>query len=138
MKNKQTESDTLLESFFNEFIAKQKAAGASPKELEVQGNDLIRQLMKRFYESALQGEMDEHLGYSKGVRNEVEHNNLRNGKSSKKLITQNGSMEIKIPRDRSGDFDPQIIAKHQRHLPGFNDKVLYLYGQGTSQRDIKD
>jgi hypothetical protein len=61
MKNKQTESDTLLESFFNEFIAKQKAAGSSPKELEVQGDDLIRQLMKRFYESALQGEMDEHL-----------------------------------------------------------------------------
>ena len=138
MKKKQTESDKLLESFFNDFIEKQKAAGASPRELEVQGNDLIRKLMKRFYESALQGEMDEHLGYSKGLRNEVEHNNLRNGKSSKKLITESGSMEIEVPRDRSGDFDPQIIAKHQRRLPGFNDKVLYLYGQGTSQRDIKE
>ena len=138
MKNKQTESDKLLENFFNDFIEKQKATGASPRELEVQGNDLIRKLMKRFYESALQGEMDEHLGYSKGLRNEVEHNNLRNGKSSKKLITESGSMEIEVPRDRSGDFDPQIISKHQRRLPGFNDKVLYLYGQGTSQRDIKD
>jgi len=137
MKIKQTESDTLLESFFDDFIEKQKAAGASPRELEVHGNDLIRKLMKRFYESALQGEMDDHLGYSRGRRNDIEHENLRNGKSCKKLITDSGSMEIEIPRDRSGDFEPQIIAKHQRRLPGFNDKVLYLYGQGTSQRDIK-
>ena len=137
MKRKQSESDRALDNFFNDFIAKQKAEGASPEELAQQGSDLIKKLMKRFYESALQGEMDEHLGYSKGTPRTVDHENLRNGKSSKKVITDHGSLEIDTPRDRNGDFDPQIIAKHQRRLPGFNEKVLYLYGQGTSQRDIQ-
>ena len=137
MKNKQSESDKALEVFFNDFIEKQKAEGASPEELASQGSELIRKLMKRFYESALQGEMDEHLGYAKGSPRAVDHDNLRNGKSSKKVITEHGSLEIDTPRDRDGEFEPQIIAKHQRRLPGFNDKVLYLYGQGTSQRDIQ-
>ena len=127
-----------METFFNDFIAQQKAAGASPSELESQGNQLTKQFMKRFYESALQGEMDQHLGYTKGKPRAVEHDNLRNGKSSKKVITEHGCLEIETPRDRSGEFEPQIIAKHQRRLPGFNQKVLYLYGQGTSQRDIQD
>ena len=137
MKKKQSESDKALEIFFNDFIEKQKAEGASAEELASQGSDLIRKLMKRFYESALQGEMDEHLGYAKGEPRAVDHGNLRNGKSSKKVITEHGSLEINTPRDRDGEFEPQIIAKHQRRLPGFNDKVLYLYGQGTSQRDIQ-
>lgn len=138
MKKKQSESDKALEMFFNDFIETQKANGASPEELSYQGSELIKKLMKRFYESALQGEMDEHLGYAKGKPRAVEHGNLRNGKSSKKVITENGSLEIDTPRDRHGEFEPQIIAKHQRRLPGFNQKVLYLYGQGTSQRDIQE
>ena len=62
MKKKQSESDKALEEFFNDFIEKQKAEGASPDELATQGNELIRKLMKRFCESALQGEMDEQGG----------------------------------------------------------------------------
>jgi putative transposase len=137
MSKKKTEADKSMDKFFNEFIEKQKAAGASPTELAVQGEDIIKQLMKRFYESALQGEMDDHLGYAKGRRRDVEHDNLRNGASSKNIITQHGSLEIATPRDRAGEFEPQIIPKNQRRLPGFNEKVLYLYGQGTSQRDIQ-
>lgn len=137
MSKKKTEADKSMDKFFNEFIEKQKAAGASPAELAVQGEDLIKQLMKRFYESALQGEMDEHLGYAKSRRRDVEHDNLRNGTSNKNIITEHGSLEITTPRDRAGEFEPQIIPKNQRRLPGFNEKVLYLYGQGTSQRDIQ-
>ncbi len=137
MKKKQNESDKALEIFFNDFIEKKKAEGANPEQLAAQGGELIKNLMRRFYESALQGEMDEHLGYAKGTPRTVEGDNLRNGRSRKKLITEHGSLEIDTPRDRSGEFEPQIIAKHQRRLPGFNEKVLYLYGQGTSQRDIQ-
>ena len=60
MKRKQSESDKALDDFFNDFTAKQKANGASPEELAQQRSDLIKKLMKRFYESALQGEMEEH------------------------------------------------------------------------------
>lgn len=137
MNKKQSKSDKTLDEFFSDFIKTQKEAGASPQELGVQGNELIKGLMKRFYESALEGEMNEHLGYAKGDSRVAEHDNLRNGKSRKKITTEHGSLEIETPRDRAGDFEPQIIEKHQRRLPGFNDKVLYLYAQGTSQRDIK-
>ena len=97
MSKKKTETDKSMDKFFNDIIEKQKAEGASPGELAVQGEDLIKQLMKRFYESALQGEMDEHLGYAKGKRRDIEHDNLRNGASSKNIITEHGSLEISTP-----------------------------------------
>ena len=99
MSKNKTETDKSMDKFFNEFITKQKAAGASPGELAVQGESLIKQLMKRFYESALQGEMDDHLGYAKSRREAVEHDNLRNGSSHKNIITEHGSLTIAIPRD---------------------------------------
>jgi len=137
MKKTQNEADKALDTFFEEFIAKQKAQGASVRELEAEGNALIKGLMKRFYESALQGEMTDHLGYAKGESKLSEESNLRNGKSRKKLITGHGELDIEVPRDREGQFEPQLVVKHQRRLPGFDEKVLYLYGQGTSQRDIQ-
>jgi len=137
MKKTQNEADKALDTFFEEFIAKQKAQGASVRELEAEGNALIKGLMKRFYESALQGEMTDHLGYAKGESKLSDESNLRNGKSRKKLITGHGALDIEVPRDREGQFEPQLVGKHQRRLPGFDEKVLYLYGQGTSQRDIQ-
>lgn len=137
MKKTQTEADQALDAFFEEFIAKQKAEGASARELEIEGCSLIKGLMKRFYESALQGEMSEHLGYSKGEVKQTGETNRRNGRSRKKLISEHGEIDIEVPRDREGKFEPQLVAKHQRRLPGFDEKVLYLYGQGTSQRDIQ-
>ena len=65
MKKTQTEAEEALDAFFEQFIAKQKAQGASSSEIENEGLSLIKGLMKRFYESALQGEMAEDLGYSK-------------------------------------------------------------------------
>ncbi len=137
MKKKQTEADQALNAFFEQFIAKQKAQGANSSELEMEGHSLIKGLMKRFYESALQGEMAEHLGYSKGETKQAGENNRRNGTSRKTLISEHGEIEIEVPRDRESQFEPQLVAKHQRRLPGFDEKVLYLYGQGTSQRDIQ-
>jgi len=136
MKKTQNEADKALDTFFEGFIAKQKAEGASVRELETEGNALIKGLMKRFYESALQGELTDHLGYAKGESKSSEGGNSRNGKSQKKLITEHGELNIEVPRDRESQFEPQLVPKHQRRLPGFDEKVIYLYGQGTSQRDI--
>jgi len=124
--------------FFSDFIAEQKANGASAQELAASGDALIKGFMKRFYESALQGELEHHLGYSKGRKPKDSKPNQRNGYSSKSVITESGKVEIEIPRDRAGEFEPEIIPKHSRRLPGFNEKVLYLYAQGMSQQEIAD
>ena len=138
MKKKKTEQDKALDAFFSDFIAEQKANGASAQELAVNGESLIKQFMKRFYESALQGELEHHLGYSKGEKSEEIKGNQRNGYSSKSINTESGKIDINVPRDRTGEFEPEIIPKHSRRLPGFNDKVLYLYAQGLSQQEIAD
>lgn len=139
MKKKKTKADQALDAFFKEFIKDQHAEGVSTRELEANGIALVRGLTKRFYEHALQGEMEHHLGYEKGERQaEGERKNVRNGTSRKRVVGDDGEHDIEIPRDRAGEFDPQIIAKHQKRLPDFNEKVIYLYSQGTSQRDIQE
>lgn len=138
MKQKKTEQDKALDAFFSDFIAEQKANGASTQELAVNGEALIKQFMKRFYESALQGELEHHLGYSKNEKSEETKDNQRNGYSSKSINTGSGKIDINVPRDRTGEFEPDIIPKHSRRLPGFNEKVLYLYAQGLTQQEIAD
>ncbi len=136
MKKTKTKEDKALDAFFSDFIADQKANGASTEELAANGEALIKQFMKRFYESALQGEMEHHLGYKKGDTPTSTDGNRRNGSSKKKVISDAGEIDIEIPRDRASEFDPSIIPKNERRLPGFNEKVLYLYAQGLSQREI--
>ena len=135
---KKTEQDKALDGFFSDFIAQQKANGASAQELATSGEELIKGFMKRFYESALQGELEHHLGYPKGKKTQSSDENQRNGFSSRSVITESGKVDIDIPRDRTGEFEPEIIPKHSRRLPGFNDKVLYLYAQGLTQQEIAD
>ena len=136
MKKTKTKEDKALDAFFSDFIADQKANGASTEELAANGEALIKQFMKRFYESALQGEMEHHLRYKKGAVPATVDGNCRNGSSKKRVISDLGEIDIEIPRDRASEFNPAIIPKNERRLPGFNDKVLYLYGQGLSQREI--
>jgi len=138
MKKEKRKEDKALDKFFSDFIAEQKANGASVQELAASGDALIKGFMKRFYESALQGELEHHLGYSKGRKPKDSKPNQRNGYSSKSIITESGKVEIEIPRDRAGEFEPEIIPKHSRRLPGFNEKVLYLYAQGMTQQEIAD
>ncbi len=70
---------------------------------------LLKELTKRFVERALEGELTDHLGYERGSVDGKNTGNSRNGKSSKSLISSNGQMEIEVPRDRNGDFDPQLV-----------------------------
>ena len=98
--------------------------------------DLTRQLRKATLEAMLEGEMDDHLGYTRHATEGHHSGNSRNGYSDKTLKGEHGAMAVEIPRDRNGDFEPQIIPKGQTRLPLFNDKILALYARGMSTRDI--
>ncbi|MGL4370603.1 MAG: IS256 family transposase [Spirochaetota bacterium] len=100
-------------------------------------NGLIAQLTKRIVETAMNAEMTEHLGYKKSERADLKSGNARNGKSSKKVITDNGEISIEVPRDRNAEFEPQIIKKHQKRFEGFDDKIIAMYGLGMTTRDIQ-
>ncbi len=98
-------------------------------------NGLIRQLQKRLMEKVLEAELTEHLGYAPHASRKG--SNVRNGSASKRITTGSGQVDIAVPRDRDGSFEPQIVKKRQRRLDGFDDKVLAFYARGLSTREIQ-
>lgn len=96
---------------------------------------LIKQLTKAVLDRALSAEMDDHLGYDRYSRSCI--NNARNGHYNKNLITDNGVIELNVPRDRNGDFEPGIVPKKQNRAAGLDKKILSLYAKGMSLSDIK-
>lgn len=99
-------------------------------------NGTFKQLKKALVERMLEAEISHHLGYEKHEQLKST-GNYRNGKTTKRLLVNDGELEVAIPRDRSGDFEPKLIAKHQRRLPGFDDKVISLYARGMTVREIQ-
>src|SRR5690606_19067264 len=91
---------------------------------------LLDALKKALAERALNAEMDHHLG------GDEQAGNSRNGYGRKSVVTDTGKIEIDVPRDRQGSFDPQLIAKYQRRFPGFDDKIISMYARGMSTREI--
>jgi putative transposase len=100
-------------------------------------NGLFKQLKKALIERALGAELTEHLGYEKGDPAGRGSGNSRNGTSSKSILTEDGEIEITVPRDRAGSFEPQLIAKGQTRFDGFDDKILSLYARGMTVREIQ-
>jgi len=100
--------------------------------------ELMREMYKEVIEGLMEGEMTAHLGYPKSEPSEEPRGNARNGRSKKNVRTSAGTVELDIPRDRNAEFDPKIVAKHQRDITGIEDKVISLYGKGMSTRDIQD
>lgn len=100
-------------------------------------NGLFKQLKKALIERALGAELTSHLGYEKGDPAGRGSGNSRNGVSSKTILTDDGEVEIAVPRDRVGSFEPQLIAKGQTHFTGFDDKILSLYARGMTVREIQ-
>ena len=105
----------------------------------------IMQAMKEMFrdviQTAMEVEMDEELGRERCQRSqepEGKPRNYRNGYSKKTVKTQLGEIDIKIPRDRNGSFEPQIISKYDRNADGMEEKILSLYACGMSQRDISE
>jgi putative transposase len=110
----------------------QLLAGADAKTA-FDRDGLLDELKKALAERALNAEMDHHLGA--GDRDGA--GNSRNGYGSKTVLTDTGKIEIEVPRDRRSTFDPQLIAKYQRRFPGFDDKIISMYGRGMSVREIQ-
>jgi putative transposase len=110
--------------------------GKKPEEILGQ-EGLLKELTKRLVERALQGEMTTQLGYEKHAPEGRNSGNSRNGKSKKTVITDSGEITIEVPRDRTGDFEPQLVPKGQRRLPGFDEKVIALYARGMTTREIQ-
>ena len=105
---------------------------------EVFGPDgMVAELTKRMMERLLQAELDDHLGYERGERGSQPRSNTRNGKTTKRVKTDMAEIEVEVPRDREGTFEPKVVKKRQTRLPGFDDKVLSLYGKGMSTREIQ-
>ena len=98
----------------------------------------MKEMFKEILQEALEAEMDSHLGYDKSDQAEKITNNRRNGYSTKTIKSELGPVKIDIPRDRNGEFVPQIVPKHQRNVNGIEDKVMALYAAGMTTRDISE
>lgn len=103
-------------------------------------NGLIQRLVKDVLENILEAEMDEHLGREKYQRNSEQENeakNYRNGYSTKNLRSSFGDVDLDIPRDRNGEFEPQIIKKYETVCSELDKKIISLYAKGMSTSDIQ-
>jgi len=100
-------------------------------------NGAIKKLMKNALEGMLDAELTEHLGYEKNSPAGKKTGNSRNGKTQKTLRNDNGELELNIPRDRNGEFDPVIVKKYDRTLGPIEDKIISMYAKGMTTRDIQ-
>lgn len=98
--------------------------------------DMRAMLTKVMVEAALSAELDDHLGYRKHEQSSSD--NSRNGVTRKTVRTEDGQFELDTPRDRQGDFEPQLVKKHQTRFTSMDDKILFLYAQGMTTREIVD
>jgi putative transposase len=92
---------------------------------------------KALIERALGAELSHHLGYPPGAPKPDETANQRNGKSGKTVLTQDGPLQIDVPRDRDASFEPILIPKHERRFTGFDDKIVAMYARGMTVREIQ-
>jgi len=95
-------------------------------------------MFRDILQESLEAEMDEALGYGKYNTMDKNNDNSRNGYSKKTVKTELSPVQINIPRDRNGDFEPKIVPKHQRSVNGIEDKILGLYATGMTTRDISE
>lgn len=128
MTRKKSKQDTLIDELLEDC--------QDPKDI-LGKNGLLKQLTKRLVERTLEAELAGHLGYEPHSIKGRGSGNNRNGKGHKTVQSDTGALEIEVPRDRNGTFEPQLVKKRQRRLEGFDDKVLALYARGLSTRDIQ-
>jgi transposase-like protein len=121
----------------DEQLVRQLTERARAEGLQLTGEGgLLGRLTKMVVESALQGEMDDHLGYGKHDPVGRNGENSRNGKRAKTLLTEAGPVEIEVPRDRESSFEPKMVAKRQRRLSGVDDLVISLSAKGLTHGEI--
>ena len=121
----------------DEELAQQLVDRARAEGVKLTGpGGLLGDLTKRVLEAGLEGEMDGHLGYAKHASEGRDGGNSRNGTRTKTVITDVGPVDVEVPRDRDGSFEPVIVRKHQRRLGGVDDMVLSLSAKGLTTGEI--
>ncbi|MGP5649540.1 IS256 family transposase [Psychrobacter celer] len=93
-----------------------------------------KELMQSFIDTALEAEMEDHLGYPKHEK--ADKQNKRNGHTKKTVRSDTGDLEISTPRDREGSFDPALVGKHQTRITGLDDKIIMFYAKGQTTTEI--
>jgi len=134
--------DERMQSRAEELAAEFAGSATTIQEL----NELMRLMMKSGLERMLDTEMDVHLGRRASATGQAEQAatvakgppNRRNGRSKKTVQGELGEVTLSTPRDREGTFEPQIVEKHQRRIPDFDEKILALYAKGMTTRDIQE
>ena len=116
-----------------EALAREMTKGA---KTEANLEAVTRTLTKTLIETALKAEMTDHLGYAAHDRSGVGSGNSRNGTGAKTVVSRTGPLEIETPRDRNGDFEPQLVKKRQRRVTVIDEKIIPLYAKGMSTREI--
>lgn len=116
-------------------VAEQLVAQARADGVNLTGpGGVLTGLVRRVLETGLEAELSDHLGHEHRGRSET--GNHRNGTSSKTVTTELGEIDIAVPRDRDGSFDPQTVPKHKRRLDGFNASVISLFARGMTTGEI--
>jgi len=98
----------------------------------------LKDIFKDIIQELLEAELEAKLGYAKDDVENKNTDNSRNGYSAKTIKSEFGEVEIQVPRDRKGEFKPQIIPRYQRDVSGIEEKVIALYARGMSTRDISE
>ena len=128
MRSKNNSKNELVKAILEEY---------QPETAEDVQNAL-KDIFGPMFEAILQGEMNVHLGYNNNSKETKNTNNRRNGYIDKNVKTSMGEMNISVPRDRDGSFDPVIIPKRTKDISDIDRKVISMYAKGMSQRDISD
>lgn len=101
-------------------------------------SSMFRELMGDTIQEMLNSELDEELGYEKYNQSNKKTENSRNGFSEKSMRSEHGDVTIKIPIDRKGEFEPQVVKKYQKDLGSIEHQIITLYAKGMSNREIED
>lgn len=100
-------------------------------------NDMLKDMFADVLQEALEAELDTELGYPKNGEMPDGSSNRRNGHTTKRVRSDRGEMDLSVPRDREGEFEPIIIKKHQKEVSGIEEQILSLYAKGVSVREIQ-
>lgn len=98
-------------------------------------HNVVKSMMKGVIEGILEEELKQHLGYEKYAKSETL--NSRNGKSPKKVLSSAGTLDLEIPRDRNGEFKPQVVKPYQTDISEFDERIISMYARGMTTRDIQ-
>ncbi|ATZ22116.1 Transposase, Mutator family [Streptomyces lavendulae subsp. lavendulae] len=126
-------SKAVDDRLIDELVSRAQAEGL---QLAGEGG-LLQQLTKRLLESALEGEITDHLGYDKHDPAGKNGGNSRNGTRGKTVLTDVGPVEISVPRDRDGSFEPRIVKKRQKRLSGVDETVISLSAKGLTTGEVQ-